>query len=107
MFRQLNVPIFGVIENMSYLELPDGEKLDVFGMGGGQQLAEESGVPFLGAIPMDPEVRESGDNGKPVAIAHPESQVSRAFNAITQDLAARISVAALSGENVVPIEMVG
>jgi ATP-binding protein involved in chromosome partitioning len=63
MFRQLNVPILGVVENMSYLELPDGTRMDVFGTGGGERLAKEAGVPFIGAIPMDPAVRSGGGHG--------------------------------------------
>ena len=79
MFRSMEVPILGVIENMSYLELEDGSQLDVFGKGGGKQLAEASQVPFLGEIPMDPEVRRGGDAGEPIVVAHPESNAAKAF----------------------------
>ena len=72
MFRQLDVEVFGVVENMSYLELPDGTRMDIFGSGGGARLAQEAGVPFIGAIPMDPSVRQGGDSGKPVVISNPE-----------------------------------
>src|SRR5512136_1128125 len=65
MFRQLDVPVFGVVENMSYLELPDGTRMDIFGTGGGERLADEAGVPYIGAIPIDPVVRSGGDTGKP------------------------------------------
>ncbi len=107
MFRQLNVPILGVIENMSYLELPDGTRMDIFGTGGGERLAQESGVPFIGAIPMDSAVRESGDNGLPVILSKPDSPVAQALKTIAEDVAAKVSVAALQGENVIPINMVG
>ncbi|UCD98612.1 MAG: Mrp/NBP35 family ATP-binding protein [Chloroflexota bacterium] len=107
MFRQMNVPIFGVVENMSYLDLPDGTRLDVFGSGGGEKLAKESGVPFIGAIPMDPAVREGGDQGVPVTVSDPESPVSQALNAIAMDIAAKVSVAAMQNNNFVPITMVG
>lgn len=107
MFRQMNVPIFGVVENMSYLDLPDGTRVDVFGSGGGERLAKESGVPFIGAIALDPAVREGGDQGVPVAISHPDSPVSQALNHIAKDLAAKISVAALQNNDFVPITMVG
>jgi ATP-binding protein involved in chromosome partitioning len=107
MFRQLNIPVLGVVENMSYLELPDGTRMDIFGTGGGQRLAEQTGVPFIGSIPMDPNVREGGDNGKPVILSHPDSPVAQALKAIAEDLAAKISVAALQQENVIPINMVG
>jgi ATP-binding protein involved in chromosome partitioning len=107
MFRQLNVPILGVVENMSYLELPDGTRMDVFGTGGGEQLARESGVPFIGAIPMDPAVRQGGDNGKPVIVADPDSAVSRALKTIAEELAAKISISAMDQGGVIPIDMVG
>ncbi len=59
-------PILGVIENMSYLDLPDGTRMDIFGTGGGEQLALATDTPFLGTIPIDPTVREGGDTGKPI-----------------------------------------
>jgi ATP-binding protein involved in chromosome partitioning len=107
MFRQLNVPVFGVVENMSYLELPDGTRMDVFGSGGGERLAHESDVPFIGAIPMDPTVRQGGDAGMPVVISAPDSAVSRALRAITMDIAAKISVAAMQKSDFIPINMIG
>ena len=107
MFRQLNVPILGVVENMSYLELPDGTRMDIFGTGGGEKLAKQTGVPFIGAIPMDPAVREGGDSGNPVILSQPESPVAQALKAIAEDLAAKVSVAAMQQENVIPINMVG
>jgi len=107
MFRQLNVPILGVVENMSYLELPDGTRMKVFGEGGGQQLAEMGAVPFLGSVPMDPVVREGGDTGKPVVAVYPESVTGRALRAVTEQIAARISVAALQEGGGVTINMVG
>jgi ATP-binding protein involved in chromosome partitioning len=100
MFRTMQVPVLGVIENMSYLELPDGTRMDVFGHGGGETLAREAGVPFLGAIPMDASVRKSGDDGTPVVISHPESAVARAMVAIAQDVAARLSVQALQKDSI-------
>lgn len=106
MFRQLNVPIFGVVENMSYLELPDGTRMDIFGTGGGEKLAQESGVPFIGAIPMDPEVRSGGDQGKPVTITNPDSPVAQALSEVARDIAARISVAAYQQRNFIPISMI-
>lgn len=107
MFRQLDIPIIGIIENMSYLELPDGTRMDVFGEGGGERLAEESGVPFVGSIPMDPKVRVAGDTGKPVVISHPESPVAQALHDAAEDIAAKISVAAMKSSNFVPINMIG
>ncbi len=107
MFRQLNVPILGVIENMSYLEMPDGTHMDVFGMGGGEELARKSGVDFLGAIPLDPSVRQGGDRGEPIVVSQPESAPARAMRAVAEVVAARISVANLKGTASVKINMVG
>ena len=106
MFRALEVPVLGVIENMSYLELPDGSRMDVFGQGGGQRLAHEAGVPFIGAIPMDPAVRQGSDSGMPIVLSHPDSVVARALSAIAEDVAAKVSVNALRGKDVIPIEMI-
>ena len=107
MFRQLNVNIFGVVENMSYLELPDGTRMDIFGTGGGERLAQESEVRFIGAIPMDSSVREGGDKGVPVTVSQPDSAVSKALRAVAEDVAARISVAAVQQSNFIPINLVG
>ncbi len=108
MFRQLDVDIFGVVENMSYLELPDGTRMDIFGSGGGERLAKESGVPFIGAIPMDPAVRQGGDRGAPVVITQPDSAVAKAFVHIAEDIAARISVAAVKqNTSFIPINLIG
>ena len=107
MFRQLDVPIFGVVENMSYLELPDGTRMDIFGAGGGQKLAEAAGVSFIGSIPMNSSVRVGGDSGVPVVLSSPESNVSQALIAISKDIAAKISIAAVQGSNFIPINIVG
>ena len=107
MFRQLDVPIFGVVENMSYLELPDGSRMDIFGSGGGERLAQEAGVPFIGAIPIDPTVRAGGDSGEPVTAAHPESAVAKALTRVAMDVAAKISVAAMTQGSFIPINLVG
>ena len=104
MFRELNVPILGVVENMSYLELPDGTTMDIFGTGGGERMADAAGVPFLGSIPMDPTVCQSGDAGKPVILSHPDSAVAQALVSMTEKLAARTSVQALKQENLIQIE---
>jgi ATP-binding protein involved in chromosome partitioning len=96
MFQELKVPIFGVVENMSWLETPDGQRLDIFGSGGGEKLALMTGVPFIGSIPIDPQVRIGGDSGLPVALSHPDSPVSQALMEITEKVAAQISVAAVN-----------
>ena len=107
MFRQLQVPVLGVVENMSYLTLPDGTQMDVFGRGGGEELARAAGVPFIGSIPMDPEVRKGGDTGDPIVVAAPESAAARALVAIAHDIAAKVSAAAMQGGDVIPIQMIG
>jgi ATP-binding protein involved in chromosome partitioning len=106
MFRQLDVPIFGVVENMSYLQLPDGQRMDIFGSGGGERMATEAGVPFIGAIPMDPSVRQGGDSGVPVVVSQPDSSVAKALRFIAEDVAAKVSVAAVKQANAIPINVV-
>lgn len=107
MFRAMQVPILGVVENMSYLELPDGSRMDIFGQGGGERLAKEAGVPFIGGIPLDAVVREAGDSGLPVVLGRPESPVARALVAMAEDVAARVSVQAMSkAADAIPIQMI-
>lgn len=106
MFNTMKVPILGVVENMSYLELADGSRMDLFGQGGGQRLAEMAEVPFLGLVPIDPQVREGGDHGMPVVISHPDSVVAQALTNVAEAIAARVSVHAFREHNVVPIEMI-
>ena len=105
MFRAMEVPILGIVENMSYLELPDGTKVDVFGEGGGAELARATGVPLIGSIPMDPSVREGGDEGVPIVISKPDSTVALALTGIAEELAAKVSLQALGGSEVLEIEM--
>lgn len=107
MFNELNVPILGVIENMSYLELPDGTRMEVFGKGGGQMLAQNENVPFLGAIPMDPAVRAGGDEGKPVLVSKPQSAPAKALRSLAEQLAARLSVNAYQNQPGVEINIIG
>lgn len=106
MFKTLEVPVLGIVENMSYLELPDGTRMDIFGSGGGQHLAQITDTPFLGNIPIDQDVRIGGDTGKPIVVSHPNSAVALALREISQKVAARISVAALSGSHDLPINIV-
>lgn len=79
MAKKLNLPMRGVIENMSWWTAPDGSRQTIFGEGGGSQLAGELGVPLLARIPLDPSLREGGDAGRPIAATEPESEVGRAF----------------------------
>ena len=83
MFRQVRVPVLGVVENMSYLIAPQsGERIDVFGHGGGQRMAETMGVAFLGELPLDPSVRLGGDSGKPVAIKDASNASAKPFHTL-------------------------
>src|SRR3990172_2110751 len=107
MFRQMEVPVFGVIENMSYLAMPDGSHMDLFGRGGGQVLAAKTGVPFIGEIPIDPLIRVGGDSGMPIVVSHPDSSAAKALVMIAQDIAAKISVQTLSkNQKLIQIEMI-
>jgi ATP-binding protein involved in chromosome partitioning len=92
-FRQLNVPILGIIENMSYFVCPHcGERTDIFSHGGGERAAAKLGVPFLGAIALDPAIREGGDEGEPIVVRDPDSPQARSFREVARNVAARISV---------------
>ncbi len=98
MFQQLQVPILGIVENMSYFippDLPD-RQYDIFGSGGGEKTAKELGLPLLGCIPLELPVREGGDQGIPIVVGQPDSPSAKAMTAIAQQVAARVSVAALS-----------
>ena len=96
MFQQVRVPILGIVENMSYMIAPQSrERIDVFGEGGGRRTSEKMGVPFLGELPLDPEVRIGGDSGRPVALRGEADAGSAPFYAV-----ARQVVAALESEAV-------
>ena len=97
MFTEMNVPVLGIVENMSYLPMPDGSKMDLFGNGGGRKMAERLGVPFLGEIPVEPAVRIGGDSGKPIALSDPTSAAAQSLTRIAEAMAAQISIAALTG----------
>jgi ATP-binding protein involved in chromosome partitioning len=99
MFRSLEIPVFGVVENMSYLVLPNGDQMDVFGQGGGKQMAEASDVAYLGGIPMDPGVRLGGDSGKPITVSEPDSAVTKGFEEITVKVALMTGLTALANKD--------
>jgi len=85
--RQVNLPIIGVVENMSGFVCPHCNKtLDIFKSGGGEQMASEMGVPFLGRIPLEPKIVETGDNGHPYLEAYRDSETARAFDVVIQPL---------------------
>jgi ATP-binding protein involved in chromosome partitioning len=93
MFEKVNVPILGMIENMSYFSTPSGERIEIFGHGGGRQEAARQGIPFLGEVPLFKEIREGGDRGIPVVISEPEQAPGRAFLEIAEKLRARFESA--------------
>jgi ATP-binding protein involved in chromosome partitioning len=100
MFEKLDVPVFGMIENMSYFIAPDtGARYDIFGHGGAETAAEELGIDFLGAIPIEPAVREGADSGVPIVFGHPESESAKAIERIAGNVAARLSVLQRMGSN--------
>jgi Mrp family chromosome partitioning ATPase len=87
--RKLNLKIIGIIENMSGLICPYcGQKIDLFKQGGGENAAREMGVPFLGRIPIDPDIVNSGDDGKPFVSSKPESKATKAFINIVEKIEA-------------------
>jgi len=91
MFQKLDIPIAGVVENMGGLELPNGTILDVFGSGGGEDMANKYNLNFLGRIPLDPDVRISGDSGTPIVVSNKNAKVSIIFNGIAGKIASYIS----------------
>jgi ATP-binding protein involved in chromosome partitioning len=97
MYKKLNIPPLGVIENMSYFVCPNcAHEAEIFGRGGGEQLATELGVPFIGRIPIYQPIREGGDTGVPLAISEPDSPAARAFMAAAERTAAQVSIASYS-----------
>lgn len=98
MFEQLKVPILGLVENMSYFVPPDmpDKKYAIFGTDGGQKAAEELGVTLLGKVPLEMPVREGGDAGLPIVLSAPESASAVALMDIAKQVAAKVSVAALT-----------
>jgi len=94
MFAKLQVPVLGVIENMSYFVCRNcNHEADIFGHGGGEEMAVTLGVPFLGRIPIYQPIREGSDTGVPLLISEPESPAGRAFMAAAEQTAAQVSIA--------------
>ena len=89
MFEKVNVPILGIAENMSYFTAPNGERVEIFGHGGGRKEAERLKVPFLGEVPIFTEIREGGDRGVPVVVSAPDKPAGQAFLKIAEGLMAK------------------
>jgi ATP-binding protein involved in chromosome partitioning len=91
MFRKVNVPVLGIIENMSYFICRHcGEREEIFGHGGGRKTAEMLGVPFLGEVPIDPKVVVGGDTGDPIVVMDPESAAAKAFVELARQVVAQV-----------------
>ena len=92
MFEMVNVPSFGIIENMSYFVNSNGNKEYIFGQGGGKKMCDELGIPLLGEIPINTAIREKGDEGKPIVISLPDLDVAKIFHDIASKLTKEISL---------------
>jgi ATP-binding protein involved in chromosome partitioning len=90
MFEKVNVPILGIVENMSYFITPSGERVEIFGYGGGRAEAERRHLPFLGEIPLFTEIRMGGDAGVPVVVSQPQAPPGQAFVAIAEGLRGKL-----------------
>ena len=99
MFRQVRVPVLGIVENMSYFIAEDGKRYDIFRHGGGKRLSGDAGVPFLGEIPIDPRVAECGDLGDPIVHKYPDSPVAKAYLALATTVVQEL---AKSGQTPLP-----
>ena len=88
MFLKVNVPILGLVENMSFFTAPNGDRVEIFGHGGGKEEAARQGIPFLGEVPLFTEIRAGGDSGLPVVVSHPDAPAGKAFMSIAEALKA-------------------
>jgi len=98
MFQQLGVKVLGIVENMSYFIPPDmpDRHYDIFGSAGGEKTAKELNVPLLGCVPLEIPLREGGDSGVPIVAGNPDSASAKALRAIAEQIAAKVSIAALT-----------
>jgi len=105
MFQKVNVPLLGIIENMSYYVCGKcGERTEIFSHGGGERAAEKLGVPFLGRVPIDPAIRVGGDAGMPIVISDPASPQTKAFLDIASAIVAQLANKSCDTETSKPIE---
>jgi ATP-binding protein involved in chromosome partitioning len=94
MYQKLNIPVLGLVENMSYFVCPNCEHVsDIFGRGGGERTAEAMEIPFLGRVPIYEPIRRGGDEGHPLVIEEPDSPAARAFQQVAEQTAAQVSIA--------------
>ena len=93
MFERVKVPVFGIVENMSWFECPHcGKPSALFGSGGGERLATELGLPLLGQVPLYPRVLEGGETGRPIVLAEPESGAAKAIDALVTRIASSLGL---------------
>ena len=105
MYEKLNIPVLGMIENMSYFVCPNcRHESDIFGRGGGEETAADMAVPFLGRIPIYEPIRVGSDTGQPIVISEPDSPAAQAFVHVAEQTAAQVSIASYSPAPVVPGE---
>lgn len=103
MFKRVDVPVLGIVENMSYFLCPDcGSRQDIFGHGGARAEAERLGVPFLGEIPLTMQIRETSDAGTPIVVSDPEGPVAAIYKTIARKVASTIEDTAASAERAAP-----
>src|SRR5579875_1386841 len=103
MFHQVNVEVLGLVENMRQMTLPDGTVIDVFGAGSTERTAQQFGIPFLGSVDLDPQVREGGDRGLPASLAGEQTARGREFAAIARKVKERAEQVAAQSEDVLEI----
>ncbi|RPH64562.1 MAG: iron-sulfur cluster carrier protein ApbC [Acidobacteria bacterium] len=104
MYQKLNIPTLGIVENMSHYACPScGHESDIFGRGGGEKMAQQLEVPFLGRIPIYQPIREGGDSGVPLVIGEPDSPSAKAFMAVAEQAAAQISIASFNRKTTIPL----
>jgi ATP-binding protein involved in chromosome partitioning len=107
MYKKLNIPPIGIIENMAYFACPNcAHEADIFGHGGGEQLAAELGIPFIGRVPIYQPIREGSDSGVPLMIAEPDSPAARAFMSAAEQMAAQVSLASYNRTTTIPLTVV-
>jgi ATP-binding protein involved in chromosome partitioning len=107
MYKKLNIPPIGMIENMAYFACPNcAHEADIFGHGGGEQLAAELGIPFLGRVPIYQPIREGSDSGVPLMISEPGSPAARSFMSAAEQMAAQVSLASYNRAATIPLTVV-
>jgi ATP-binding protein involved in chromosome partitioning len=107
MYKKLNIPPLGILENMSHFVCPNcAHESEIFGHGGGERMASELGVPFIGRIPIYQPIREGGDSGVPLVIGEPGSPAAQAFVGAAEQLAAQISLASYNRATTIPLTVV-